>query len=78
MIFIYKDKSKSEVYDLDTTQKFPCAFEEYVDKGIRSDGPLKPNYRRYEYIYMGCEARKPVFWDLQATQAQTSLRIRAV
>ena len=49
MIFIYKDKSKSEVYDLDTTQKFPCAFEKYVDKGIRSDGPLKPNYRRYIY-----------------------------
>ena len=52
MIFIYKDKSKSEVYDLDTTQKFPCAFEEYIDKGIRSDGPLKPNYRRYIHVVL--------------------------
>ena len=46
MIFIYKDKSSSDVYDLDATQTFPCPFQEYVGKAIRSDGPLKPNYRR--------------------------------
>ena len=46
VIFVYKCKSRTEVYDLDSTQKFHSPFQDYVEKGIRSDGPIKPAYRR--------------------------------
>ena len=31
----------------------------------------------FQLQYMGLDVRKPVFWGLQTTKAQTSLRIRA-
>ena len=44
---------------------------------------VRPKFRLFEPLndwidYMGLDARKPLFGGLQTTNAQTSLRIRAV
>ena len=48
-----------------------------IVSGILKFGPA-PEIWELDMAYMGLDARKPVFGGLRTTQAQTSLRIRAV
>ncbi|KAF5908538.1 protein N-terminal glutamine amidohydrolase [Clarias magur] len=42
----FNPQAQSFVYDLDTTLPFPCPADVYSREAFRSDGVLKPEFRR--------------------------------
>ena len=63
---------------LDDIKRAMCIDFTETRGGINFYMNQRENGMRQVLDYLGLDARKPVFGCLQTTQAQTSLRIRAV
>ena len=83
MGFVYLTKAPNNyahIYARRKTSRYNISYTErnLVQRFQLETSKKGARIRRHGDNYLGLIARKPVFWGMRTTQAQTSLRIRAV